>query len=461
MDLAMSARESPATAVAGVVLGVDTHLDSHVAVALDHLGRRLGELSVPTTTTGYEKLLRWAEGFGPVGCAGIEGTSSYGTGLARHLKAAGIQMREVERPKRRHRRRNGKSDPLDAEAAARAALSGETAGEPKSKDGQVEMIRALRAARHSAVKARSQAANQLQSLLVTAPVALRHRLRGVSIRKVVGACARFRPGSDPADVQTATKFALRSVARRYQHLSEEIAELDGQLDWLVKEAAPGLLSLPGIGTDHAATMLIVAGDNPQRLKSEASFASLCGVSPIEASSGKVVRHRLNPGGDRDANRSLHLICVVRMKEQRSREYVARRTAEGKSKPEIMRCLKRYIAREVYRELVRSSPLAPTVAKGGEEPDSGEDDEQGATPSLEESRHAFPEQPRALVGGPPMCEQRGELHADQLETEDDELQQQICFRPDELSQDDSEEHHRYGEVRLREEPGRNPGQRAQP
>jgi transposase len=159
-----------------VTLGVDTHLDVHVAVAVDHLGKRLGELSLPTTAKGYEELLCWAEGFGSVRCVGIEGTSSYGVGLARHLKAAGISVMEVERPKRRHLRRNGKSDPIDAEAAARAVLAGEAVGEPKSGDGRVEMIRVLRSARQSAVKARSQAANQLQALLVTAPEDLRHRL---------------------------------------------------------------------------------------------------------------------------------------------------------------------------------------------------------------------------------------------------------------------------------------------
>lgn len=164
--------------------------------------------------------------------------------------------------------------------------------------------------------------------------------------------AHFRLGGDPEDVESATKFAMRSVARRYRALSEEIAELDAQLERLVAEAAPGLLALLGVGTDHAATLLVAAGENPQRLKSEASFASLCGASPIEASSGKVVRCRLNPGGNRDANRALHLICVVRMRyDERTRRYVARRTAEGKSKREIMRCLKRYVAREVYRVVV--------------------------------------------------------------------------------------------------------------
>jgi transposase len=343
--------ERPDTEVV-VILGVDTHLDFHVAVAVDHLGRRLGEASVPTTVKGYERLIRWAQDFGPVRYAGVEGTSSYGAGLASHLRATGISVVEVERPKRRHLRRNGKSDPIDAEAAARAVLAGEAVGEPKSADGRVEMIRVLRSARQSAVKARSQAANQLQGLRVTAPEELRYRLRGLSTKKLVSVAARFRLGDAPRDVPTATRFALRSVARRYEAFSEEIAELEAHLERLVAQAAPELVCLPGIGTDNAATLLVVAGDNPDRLRSEASFASLCGVSPIAASSGKVVRHRLNRGGNREANRALYMVCLSRMRrDQRTKEYIARRTAEGKSKREIIRCLKRYVAREVYRVLI--------------------------------------------------------------------------------------------------------------
>jgi transposase len=358
-----SEARDPDGVVEEVVLGVDTHLNVHVAVVLDRLGRRLGEVTVPTTARGYEELVRWAEGFGYVGCAGVEGTGSYGAGLARHLRKAGVGVFEVERPKRRHLRRNGKSDSRDAEAAARAVLSGEEAGEPKSADGRVEMIRVLRAARRSAVKARAQAANQLQAMRVTAPEELRQRLRGLSAGELVQTAARFRPGDDPDAVEAATRFALRSVARRYEALSEEIAALEAQLDRLVAEVAPELVRLPGVGTNHAATLLVLAGDNPERLKSEASFASLCGVSPVEASSGKVVRHRLNRGGNRDANRALHMVCVVRMgSDRRTRSYVARRTAEGKSKWEIMRCLKRYIAREVYRVLLSSTTVKPPPIK---------------------------------------------------------------------------------------------------
>ena len=273
----------------------------------------------------------------------------------------------MERPERRRRssRRNlQKSDSSDAEAAARAVLAGETSGVPNSGDGRVEMIRALRAARRSAIKARTQAANQLQGLRVTAPEELRRRLRRLSTTKeLVSVAARFRLADGPRDVPAATKVALRSVARRYEALSREIVELEAHLDRLVAQAAPELVALPGIGTDSAATLLIVAGDNPQRLGSEASFANLCGVAPIEASSGKVVRHPLNRAGNREANRALYMICLARMRrDPRTQAYVARRTAEGKSKREIIRCLKRYVAREAYRVLVscgaRSLPTEP-------------------------------------------------------------------------------------------------------
>jgi transposase len=374
-DVTTIGAERPDSTEVAVILGVDTHLDFHVAVAVDHLGRCLGGLSVPTNVEGYEGLLRWAEDFGPVRCAGVEGTSSYGSGLARHLRASGIEVLEVERPelRRRSSRRNlQKSDPSDAERAARAVLAGEASGVPKSGDGRVEMIRTLRAARRSAMKARTQAANQIQGLRVTAPEQLRERLRGLSTKELVCVAARFRLAADPSDVPAATKFALRSVARRYEALSAEIAELDAHLGRLVAQVAPELVSLPGIGTDNAATLLVVAGDNPQRLGSEASFANLCGVSPIEASSGKVVRHRLNRGGNREANRALYMICLARMRrDRRTKEYVGRRTAEGKSKREIIRCLKRYVARETYRVLLtygaRSSPTGTqeegTVASG--------------------------------------------------------------------------------------------------
>jgi transposase len=340
-------------------VGVDTHKDVHVAVALDGLGRRLGTLSVPPNPVGYKELVDWANGFGPLERAGVEGTGSFGCGLARFLQAKGIEVFEVIRPRRRDQYRSGKSDPIDAEAAARAVLAGTATGRPKGTDGEVEMIRALRAARRSAVKARAQAANQLKAMLITAPEGLKSAL---STAKLVTKVSRFRPGTNPSDVEAATKFALRSVARRYQRLSEEISELDEQLDRLVAEAAPELLCVEGVSTDTAASLLIAAGDDPERIKNEAAFAHLCGVAPIPASSGKTVRHRLNRHGDRDANRALYVIALCRMShDERTRTYVARRIEEGKTKKEIIRCLKRYIAREVYRILASLSLNKPPIS----------------------------------------------------------------------------------------------------
>jgi transposase len=335
----------------GVVVGVDTHADIHVAVVLSSLGARLGSRFVATTPSGFGELVDWARGFGPVRCFGVEGTGSYGAALARHLGAAGHVVVEVDRPDRRTRRLKGKSDPVDAEAAARAVLAGTASGCPKAGDGRVEMIRSLRVVRRSALKARTQATNQLLALVLTSPEELRASLRGMSLPNLVKVAARFRPGPllDPA---AATKLALRHLARRHAALSVEIAQLDRALAQVVSEAAPGLLALPGVGTDVAGALLVAAGDNPERLSSEAAFARLCGVAPLPASSGKTNRHRLNRGGDRIANNALWRIVLVRMSsDPRTRNYVERRTKEGLSKKEIIRCLKRYVAREVYCRLV--------------------------------------------------------------------------------------------------------------
>ncbi len=342
-----------------VTVGVDTHLDSHVAVAVDDLGRRLGEMHVPTTEAGYAKLLGWAEKLGKPATFGIEGAGSFGAGLSRFLRARGVEVLEVGRPKRRDQHRSGKSDPIDAELAARAVLAGTAIDGAKDTEGTVEMIRVLRAARRSAVKARAQAVKQLKGLLITAPENLRDELRGLSAAKLVRRARAFRPGDLPEDVASSTKFALRSIARRHVGLSEEIRELDGQLKRLVAQTAPALVAVHGVGVDTAATLLVAVGQDPRRLKSEAAFAHLCGVAPIPASSGKVVRYRLNRRGNRDANRALHVVAAERMsRDERTRSYVARRTSEGKSKRETMRCLKRYIARELYGVLL--STVVPTA-----------------------------------------------------------------------------------------------------
>jgi transposase len=306
---------------APVFLGVDTHSEAHVAVALDGAGGRLGELVVPNDRAGYARLWDWAMSLGILVAAGVEGTGSYGAGLSRFLRARGASVQEVNRTSRQHRRRHGKHDAGDAEAAARQVLSGTAAGEPKGADGAAESLRALRVARRSAVKAKTQAANQLHALLSTAPDELREGLRGLPTKHLAAKASRFRCGAGPVDPARATKLAMRSVARRHQALSGEIAELDAHIEALVEEAAPELVALEGVGPDTAAALLIAAGDNPERLKSEASFAHLCGATPVQVSSGKIVRHRLNRGGNRsanrdanrDANRALHVVALNRSK----------------------------------------------------------------------------------------------------------------------------------------------------
>src|SRR5215213_8212330 len=349
-----------------ITVGVDTHADLHVGVALDQFGRRLGTRSVPTTPAGFAELVGWASALGVIEQVGIEGTGSYGVALTRWLRGRGLTVVEVERPdrhSRQARRRRGKSDPLDAEAAARAVQAGTVIGRPKAGDGQVEMIRALRPARRSAMKARTQAVNQLHALVVTAPDDLRARLRPLPMAELITLVAAFRPvrtGTALGTPLAAAKLALKGLAIRYRQLSAEIDALDVHLEQLVASAAPELLAVKGVGTDIAGALLVAAGDNPDRLHSEAAFASLCRVAPIPASSGKTNRHRLSRGGDRDANRALYLLALGRMGwDPATRTYVTRRTAAGLSKAEIIRCLKRYLARALYRLLVKPpASLAP-------------------------------------------------------------------------------------------------------
>lgn len=334
-----------------VTLGVDTHADTHVGALLDDVGRLLGTLSAPASPAGHLQLLRWARSHGDLRVAGVEGTGSYGAGLARFLVSNGVEVLEVGRPNRQERRRLGKSDPRDAESAARSVLAGTTLGTPKLSSGPVEAIRLLRVARRSAIKARVQAGNQLRSILVTSPEILQLRFRSMPTPALVKVCALLRPVLS-SGTTAAPKFVLRSLSRRYLALSEEISALDQELLLAVAKASPELLSLPGVGPDTAGALLVAAGDNPERLRSESSFAHLCGVAPIAASSGKTERRRLNRGGNRDANRALHVIALSRMSfDHRTRAYVLRRTKEGKTKAEIIRCLKRYIAREVYKVLI--------------------------------------------------------------------------------------------------------------
>jgi transposase len=342
-----------------VILGVDTHADFHVAVALDHLGRRLSSFTFSTTTSGYDDLLQWCESIGTLEAVGIEGTGSYGSGLARHLLSLGISVFEVSRPNRQHLRRYGKSDLTDAHAAALSVLSGNVS-RPKSSSGFIESIRLLKFARSSALKARTQASNQIHASLVTSPSNLTERLRPLSTKNLLSTISALEVGtlSSPDNV---TRLVLRSLALRYLALESEIAIYDKEIRKAVNATCPALLELFGVGVDTASSLLCAIGDNPERLRSESSFAYLCGVAPMSASSGKVVRHRLNRSGNRDANRALHTIALVRMShESRTQAYVQRRTMEGKSKREIIRCLKRYIVREIYAVVIKYANISENL-----------------------------------------------------------------------------------------------------
>ena len=341
---------APRTAVTG---GVDTHLDLNVAAALDSIGGLLGVGEFPTTASGHEKLLCWLAGFGEIARVGVEGTGSYGAGLARYLRSCGVQVLEVDRPNRQARRRTGKTDTVDAIEAARAAQGGRALGAPKTRDGNVEAIRALVVARRSARDTKIKTLNQIRHLGFTAPDQLRQRLSGVSPRLLGKKAASLRPRPDQGTVTFATTTAVRALGRRVVALDEEAKQLDKLLAALVAKTAPELPAVYGVGTDTAAALLVAAGDNPERLRNEPAWAHLCGVTPIETSSGKVRRYRLNRGGDRHANAALWRVVVTRMaSDPRTQAYVARRTEEGLSKGEIIRVLKRYVAREVYRYLKR-------------------------------------------------------------------------------------------------------------
>jgi transposase len=336
-----------------VIGGVDTHVDVHVAAALDPIGGLLGVDEFATTAAGYEELFAWLSGFGRVERVGVEGTGSYGAGVARFLLDHDVEVLEVDRPNRQARARRGKSDPLDAIEAARAAQSGRASGVAKSRDGAAEAIRALVVLKRSARNQRIAALVQMRHLVFTGPEAIRARLWGLTKVQLVKAAAALRPRAGVDVVDYATKVALRELARRVQHLSAEIELCRGLLGPLVEQTAPRLLALHGVGVEVAAILLMAAGDNPERLRSEAAFAHMCGVAPLEASSGKVTRHRLNFGGNRQANHALYRVVITRMSsDPRTKHYVERRSKEGKSTAEIVRVLKRYVAREVFKHLSR-------------------------------------------------------------------------------------------------------------
>ncbi|AXN50147.1 IS110 family transposase [Mycobacterium marinum] len=337
-----------------IIGGVDTHTATDHAAVIDVNGRLIADAEFPTTPAGYASMLTWMRSKGKLGLVGVgvEGTGAYGAGLARYLHDQGIDVLEVPRPDRRIRRQRGKSDPIDAEAAARTVLAGKASGAPKLADGPIEAIRMLRVTRNGAVQARTATLNTLRSLVITAPEPLRTQLRSLTSAQLVTACAHLRPDlTKLADPVQAAKHALRSMALRAQHLNTETRTLRMQLNDLTQAAAPATSAVFGLGPDTVSALLITIGDNPDRLRSEAAFAHLCGVAPIPASSGKTHRHRLHRGGDRAANSALHIATVVRLRyDPRSRAYADRRTTEGLSMPEIIRCQKRYLAREIFDAL---------------------------------------------------------------------------------------------------------------
>lgn len=339
--------------------GVDTHQDTHMAAVLDAQGRLLGTRQFPTSGLGLKALHAWMAGYGQIERVGVEGTGSYGAGLTHVLHAAGVQVVEVNRPNRQLRRARGKSDPIDAEAAARAALSGQASVAPKTRDGIVESIRVLKVALDGTRKQMTQQAERIHHLLLTAPDPLRQLLSLPAAQKIAR-CARLRPGTDQADVLSATKTALRTLADQHQRLAADHRRLTDQIDTLTRQAHPALRATFGVGPDTAATLLIAAGDNPDRISTEAGFAALCGASPIPASSGKTQAMRLNRGGNRQANSALHRIVLVRLRhDPATQQYRDRRTTELRTSAAVLRCLKRYVAREIYKLLTDPPPLLRT------------------------------------------------------------------------------------------------------
>jgi transposase len=330
-----------------VVVGVDTHKDTHTAAAVGATGAVLEHLTVPADPAGYRQLI----GFGRRHYAtlwAIEGTGSFGAGLTTALLDCCERVVEVDRPQRPARRGGVKSDDIDAVRAARQALAG--VGLSERRRGDREAIRVLLATRAQAVTFRTRAISALHALVTSAPDGLRERLRTLPLGELLQTCAGLRDSPRRSVEESATVLAVRSTARRALACEREAAELEVQLDRLVRRLAPELLGQLGIGP-VVAGQVITSWSHHGRVRSEAAFAKLGGAAPIEASSGTITRHRLNRSGDRQLNRALHTIVLVRMRQDRAtKDYVQRRLAQGKTIRDIKRCLKRYIARQLFRQL---------------------------------------------------------------------------------------------------------------
>jgi len=338
-----------------IVGGVDTHRDVNVAAVVDMNGGVLGIQSFPTTGEGHKLLASWMVGFGTIERVGIEGTGVYGAGIARHFARASVMVIEVDRPNRQTRRQRGKSDQIDAVEAARGALSGRCEAIAKSGDGHAEALRALLVAKRSARSTRIRTIVQLRYLMFTAPDELRARLGGLSAAQLVNEAAKLRPRPGGDVVLRGVKTTAVILARRVQALDAELAVIDAEIEPLVKAAAPELLNVFGVSVDTAAVLLVTAGDNTERITTEAKWAMLCGVAPVPATSGlRDGRYRLNHAGDRQANNAIWRIVITRLgqREPRTVAYMERRLEQGQSKRAIVRCLKRYVAREVFQALPR-------------------------------------------------------------------------------------------------------------
>lgn len=340
---------------ANVYAGIDTHQNTNHVGIINEVGKKLGDEEFPTTSTGYQALLDFVLAFGTIIAIGIEGTASYGAGITAYLRSNNVMIKEVIRPNRQTRR-GGKSDPIDAYSAAKTvAADADGLPVPKLLGGAIDGIRMLLKTRTTAIKARTAAITQIIHFLTTAPTPVREQYTGLKGDDLHAALVTTRPAVDDH-----LGIVLHRLALRIEFLTEEIDTAYDQLDALTKDIAPALAAAKGVGPISAAKLLVTAGENPERITSKAAFAALCGTSPLQASSGKTNRHRLNRGGDRQANSALYDVVKSRMSSDwRTKDYVTRRTTEGKSTKEIMRCLKRFVAGEVYR-LIVDPPVVPAI-----------------------------------------------------------------------------------------------------
>jgi transposase len=374
-----------ANEVIKVIAGIDTHADTHHVAVINEHGKPLADREFLAVGSGYRKIVDFITSYGIVTAVGVEGTGSYGAELARTLRAAGLTVLEVNRPNRAARRLRGKSDPLDAYEAAKSVLDGRTTSIPKAKDGPVECLRILRAGRASALKARTAAINQIKGLLVSAPDKLRAKYRAMATSALIPALQRTRPSGHTADPEYVTLLTLKALATRCQSLAAEIAAADAALQEIIDAYAPMLCDLPGVGTDVASQLLVTVGDNPDRLGNEAQFASLVGVAPVPASSGKTTRHRLSRGGDRHANHALYQVVLVRMAScQRTKDYVP-------NVPQRAKANERSCAASSATQHVKSTAKSPTPSRHQTTAISGRRAPHSASPSAP--------QPASSANGP--------------------------------------------------------------